>query len=368
MHTQTGVIRNITAFAAAFVAALIFLGCAGAPEPLEDGAELSPEAEELVYEGIRRHDRGDYKTALDYYRRALELSPDAPVIYYEMGFSYLYMENPEKTLEVSEAGIVKAERAVKNRDTANKIGNAEHIKVLTGLYELKGSALDNLGRREEAAAVYLETIERFGVSDTSLLYYNLGVTYFRMGKRAEARESLAKGLLINPFHPGSNYLLGRICFEENRKTQSLYSLCYFLILEPDTERSGEADALIKELLAYKESIGFSDTGAFAGADLIISLSFAAGEDKKTEAERFEAKLRYIFSALEEQKNNGNIERTNGDELWWDFYVPLFYQMSQSEYMEAFCRYISQSGSAESRNWLKAHNGEVEALFAWLNGR
>jgi tetratricopeptide (TPR) repeat protein len=353
--------------AALLLGAAIFLSCAGTQVPNEPPAEeteLSPEAEELVYAGVRAHDRGDYETAIDYYNQALELSPGSPVIYYEMAFSYMYMGDSAKALELAETGIVKGER---NTSLTELAGGQKN--VLEGLYDLKGSALDNLGRGEEAIQVYLEAIDRFGVSDTSLLYYNLGLTYYRLEKRDEARKSLVKGLLINPFHPSSNFLLGKICVEENRKTQAFYSMCYFLLLEPDSSRSQTAYDALKTLLAGNEQIGISDSGSFTAADLLISLAFAlddSGDPNRSDTERFEAKLGYLFSALGELKNGGKLARTEGDELWWDFYAPLFSDISNSEHMEAFSRYISMSGSEESSQWLKTHNIEVEAFFEWLN--
>jgi tetratricopeptide (TPR) repeat protein len=354
--------------------AVLFFGCAGAPRQAgtaeqDYSSELSPEAEELMLTGIVHHDAGNYRKAIEYYSQALELSPGSPVIYYELAFSYMYMGEPEKALEWIDAGLVKAEKAVKESRLAGPAGKDELVAVLAGLYELKASALDDLERREEAVQVYLETIGRFGVSDTSLIYYNLGVTYYRMEKINEAREALVKGLVINPFHPSSNYILGKICFEENRKAQSLYSLCYFLLLEPQSDRSREAYNAIESLLAPTETIGFSDTGSFTAADLVISFSFAAeelaGEDA-TETEIFMAKLSYIFTVLEEQKNEGKLQRSDGDELWWDFYVPLFYSIAKSEHIETFCRYISRTGSEEAEEWIGVHNDKVEAFFEWLN--
>jgi tetratricopeptide (TPR) repeat protein len=216
---------------------------------------------------------------------------------------------------------------------------------------------------------YLKAIRTYGVSDTSLIHYNLALTYYRMGKTDEAGDSLVAGLEINPFHPSSNFLLGKICVEGGKKTQGFYSLCYFLLLEPNTERSKEVHGAIETLLTRSETIGISDTGSFTAADLLISLSsFLDEEDPgRSEMERFEAKLKHIFSALGELKDHGELERTPGDKLWWDFYVPLFRSVVDSGHIEAFSRYISMSDSEEANEWLKTNNDKVEAFFKWLNG-
>jgi len=355
------VIRRVTQ-AAAFLLVLFFLGCAGKPAPLETpGAVnvkydnfLSPEAEELVRTGVQYHDRGDYENALNYYNKAMEYSPDHPIIFYEMGFSYISNGDYQSALEMAEKGIASA-----------KARNDED--VIPTLLDLKGSSLDNLGRSGDAIDVYLEALNEYGVSNT-FLYYNLAVSYYRIEKRDEAYDSLVKGLLINPNHPGSNYLLAKICMEEGKKTQAFYALCYFLLLEPNTERSAQSYNTILNMIKQEEAIGFHDNGTFTAADMIIAVAFTLDEAnfRMSNTEKTRAKLKYIFTNLEEQKNSGKIGRSGGDELWWDFYSPFFYRIAGSEYFNTFCRYIGLSADPDANNWIENGRDEIEGLFEWLN--
>jgi len=347
---------------ALFVGALIFSGCKGKPavqkpEELSPGPDftLSPEAEDLVRRGINSHDQGDYKTAIDYYKKALDIAPNHPVIHYEMGFSYLSMGDSGAALEQADKGITGARSRNFN-------------EVIPSLLDLKGSALDNLGRSEEAIGAYLEAINKYGVANT-LVYYNLGLSYYRVGRREESLNALREGLLINPNHGSSNYLLGRISLEDGMKTKAFYALCYFLLLEPYTDRASQAyNALVNMLVNREETVGFRDNGTFTPADLIISLAFTLDEAnfRMTEQEKVRAKLYYVFTSLEEQKNSGKIARSKGDELWWDFYSPFFYRIAKSGYFETFCRYIGLTADPDADEWIENGRDEIENFFDWLN--
>jgi tetratricopeptide (TPR) repeat protein len=342
-----------------FVCLLVLVAVSFPAVSQENPRMPNPEVDELMRTGIECHDAGDYDKAIEYYEKALELAPDSPGIYYELAFSYLYKGSPEEALRYSQKGIDFAAAQGADND-------------LPGLYDLKGSALDDLDRYEEAVEVYLDAINRFSVNNTRL-YYNLGLTYYRMGDQDKARDSLAQSLINDPFHPSSNFLLGKICYEQGRKSQSLYSLCYFLLLEPYTERAGEAYATIEQLMSGSEDgIAVSDAGNFTSFDIMISLLLAGAENEMPEAssdERFIKKLETLFFAGQSPliRSLQQIEdRQPADDLWWEFYIPFFFRLAESDHFETFCRYIGMSVSPESVAWLGENEEKINAMFEWLN--
>jgi tetratricopeptide (TPR) repeat protein len=313
---------------------------------------FAQEADELINSGIEYHDEGEYEKAIECYEKALKLDPDNPLIYYELAFSHLYNENPEEALNYSQKGIDISIA----RNSLNFLGN---------LYDMKGSALDDLGRGEEAVEVYLEALNRFGSNDTHI-YYNLGLTYYRMGERDKARNALALNLMEDTFHPSSNFLLGKICYEQGRETQSLYSLCYFLLLEPNSERSEEAWETVEQLVTSPEQIEFTGEGSFSASDLMLSLMFSKNSDESLGAEeQLIQKLGGFFGAMGEIMDRAQSDEIT-DDLWWEFYVPFFSRLAGSGHFETFCRYISITSSAESGNWLNKNSAKLDALFEWLN--
>jgi len=361
MHVRKPKSGVFCLWGAFLVAALtVVSGCKGTPPPEPEPEVkvysnlLSPEAEDLLRRGVGYHDRGNYETAIDYFNRAMELAPDHPVIYYEIAFTRIAMGEADAALELAEKGIASAQAR-------------KYYEVIPTLLDLKGSALYNLDRNEEAIKVYLQAINEYGAN--TFLYYNLAINYYSLDRREEAVETLLKGLLLNPNHASSNYLLGKICMEDGKKTQAFYALCYFLIMEPNTARATQSYNTIQYMLGNEEEgIGVRDNGSFTAADMIISVAFSLDEEniRMSDAQKMQAKLHYVFTNLEDQKNSGKISRSAGDELWWDFYSPFFYRIAKSSYMGTFSRYIGLSVDPDAEKWIENGRDEIEGFFDWLN--
>lgn len=337
--------------------ALMLSACVGKPEvveaPVTIGNLLNPEAENLVRRGVSYHDRGDYKSALDYYNQAMALDPDHPVICFETAYTYLSSGDLDKALSLADKGISSAE-------------TRKYHEVVPQLLDLKGSILYNLNRNQEAIDVYTAAINQYHVSNT-FIYYNLGINYYALNKRDKAVEMLVNGLLINANHASSNYLLGKICVEDGKLTQGVYALCYFLLQEPTTNRADQAYNTIQYLLSGQEQS--QSGGSFAAADRVIlaANTLDAENAGKSDVEQFRAKLRYCFTNLEEQKKSGGIRRAAGDELWWDFYSPFFYRIMKSDtYSPAFFRCIGLSADPDAEKWIETERDEIEGFFDWLN--
>ena len=331
---------------------LLFPGCGRRPS---QEIILSAEAEELIQRGINSHDQGDYEAALGYFKRAMELAPDHPEILYQLGFTYFSMGDLTATLEMIDKGLANAKAWSYNG-------------IIPPLLDLKGSVLNSLGRNVEAIDVYLMAINEYGASGV-LIYYNLGVSYYRASMWNEAEEALITGLLLNPNHADSHYLLGRGNIENGRSTQAFYALCFFLLLEPHTDRSALAYSTIVHMLSNRdETIGIRDNGTFTPADIIISVAFTLDEYnfRLSEAEKTQAKLYYIFTNLEERLYSGGIERSAGDELYWDFYAPLFSRIAGSQYFDTFSRYIALTADPDADDWVDNHETDIEVFFFWLN--
>ena len=101
---------------------------------------------------------------------------------------------------------------------------------------------------------------------------------------------------------------------------------------------------------------------FGTAEMMLSLMAASRftEDKdKSEMEFFIETNRVLFAMLEELKkeNKG---------FWWDFYVSEFIDLIQSDNLEAFSYYISQSTNSDSVNQYIARNPDkIQRLKDWL---
>ena len=310
----------------------------------------------LVSIGINYHDNGQYDKAIKSYQAALEIDPNSLLVYYELAMSYMYAQEYLKSIEC-----------------ADKIIDQDGQYGLQG-YITKASCLDYLGQTKESTKLYKKGIKKFG--DNYLLYYNIGVNYYKLNDYDEAELAFSKAIKANPKHASSHLLLGYLMAEKKLKVQSILCLHYFLFLEPNSERSKDAYLLLKEQFGGNvqqdqnnpENINiFMDPNQsgteFGAASLMLSMLGASRyleeNVSKSEEELFIKNTDSFFKILGELKN----KKSKG--LWWDFYVPFFYKIAKSDYLPSYCYYISQSSSPEAQTWLSKNPGVLDNFEKWL---
>lgn len=316
----------------------------------------------LVQVGIKYHDNGEYDKAINAYKEALKIDPKSTLINYEISFSYL------------NAGDNK--NAIKHSDIVLK----QKKDNLLPAYITKGSALDNLGKTEQSIKLFNEALEKVG--DYYLLYYNLGIDYVKIKDIKNAEIAFTKAIQGNPKHPSSHYGLALLESENDNRVQSLLSLYYFLLLEPSSKRSEIAYKLLKKQLGgYVQkdkdnpmNINItlnpkSVESEFGAAETMLAMLEASNsleENKnKTPDELFIDNTKSFFSVLGELYDNDPKDKDN---IWWKFYVPFFYDLAKSEYMDVFCYYISQYSNDKAAEWLKANNEKFDNFGKWLKYR
>jgi len=312
--------------------------------------------EELVQEGIYYHDDKQYDKAIEYYKKALEIDPLSTLVNYELALSYFTKGDWEEAIKYSD--IVLKQR----KDN------------LLQAYMTKGSALDMLGRTKESIKLFEKAIKKEG--GHYLLYYNLAVNYFKMNDNVNAELNLLKGLELNPNHPSSHFMLAEIQMNRGEKVPTILPLYFFLLLEPDTQRSVNAYNMLMETLGQGVSknpeepntiqISFNPDKDkdFGAAELMISMLGAVNDleelQEKTAEEKFQDNTQSIFKMLGEMKKD---DKTG---IYWELYVPFFYGLAQSDHMEAYCNYITQSGNENAKAWIQSNNTKLEAFGTWLN--
>ncbi|CAG5081814.1 tetratricopeptide repeat protein [Parvicella tangerina] len=307
----------------------------------------------LVAIGIQYHENGAYDLAIEKYEEALEVSPKSPLANYEIALTYMYSQQYEKALEHCDVVLEQKE------------------EYILETYITKGSCLDYLGDTKASVKLFKKAVKKFG--DHYLLYYNLGYDYYKMREDEKAEEALISAINLSPGHASSHLLLGFLKADQQKKTQSLLCLHYFLFLEPDSDRSVAAYDLLmeqfggnvtsddKEITIY---IDESDKNSpFSAADLMISMLEASKNleenEGKTDEEMFIENTASFFTVL------GELKKDKNKGLWWDFYTPLFYAISQSDYMDAYCYYISMGGNQNAGGWVQDNQDKMKAFIKWL---
>jgi len=309
---------------------------------------------DLVNKGIELHDKGDYEGAVVSYKKALQLNPGSAFANYEMASTYLAQKNYPGAIAHSNKVIAAAS------DYADQA------------YIVKGTALDHVGKKQEAIQVYKAGIKKY--PNNHLLHYNLALTLVNVKDHTGASATLEKALIINPAHASSHLLMGNVMTVLELRVKSILALYNFLMLEPKSKRSAAAWSLLQEQIktgVKNESErsatiavppGKKEDDEFYTAELMLGILEAGKNNEanknKTFMELFAENSHSLFTILGELKKNNR-------GFWWDFYVTYFYDLSKKNHTASFCYYIAQSAYPDDYNgWYTNNLPKLEAFSEW----
>lgn len=251
------------------------------------------------------------------------------------------------------------------------MGSEYFSPYLGEFYVLCASSLDYMGRPDEASGFYSAAF----ILDSSdyNLYYQAGLSRYRVNKYSDAINYFEKALLINPALPASYYALA----ETNLRSGD-YMRVYFLTLRglafemPDTASVTENYYVldyIRHIYAYKDSTNkfskylykdgspYKET-AYAYKSAIDSCQI----EKDSAANNVDVRLNEFKAALNKIKPDGdNLNIEKSDKLLADYFIRL----KESGNETAFIYYVyRKSGLSGIDNWQTSHGDEIDKFKKW----
>lgn len=321
---------------------------------------ISQNIDSLIQNGNKLRAIGNPDLAIVEYKKALTINKKSSETNYEMAYTYQILNDFENTIKY-----------------CNRTIRARSTKVIEA-YILKGSALDYLGKQKKSTRLYCQAIKKH--PNNYLLQYNLGITYHNRNKLAKAETQYIKSIEIDKLQPSSHYMLGILMNDSGNRVKSMLSLYFFLLLEPNTERSVEALELLtslwkknvevnplnpgSEIITYnsnKENINFNSI------DLAISSIYARNsrlnKQKQNDYEFFISNTLSLFSLLYNYKD------TTNQGPWETLYAKIFKDLASANLVEPFCYYISSSKDDIVINtWLESSKEKIDSFSNWINQR
>lgn len=300
---------------------------------------------------------GKYQKAIIEYKKALRTENNSTLANYELAYTYLIINEPKKTIKY-----------------CNRVLKTKSEKEVDALV-IKGSALDNMGKSKKSIHVYKSAIKRF--PSRFLLHYNLGITYYNNDQLPNAKEQFIKSIEIDKLQANSHYALGFLLNEIGYGAESMMSLYFFLMLEPNTDRSIEAHKLLMHI--WKQNIEIDSTlsnslkivinpkknyNHFQSIDLLVSSIYARNsgiaQNKKDEHEKLVSNTCSFFNLLGKYKGIDNDFRMN-------LYINFFNDLFNANQVESFCYYISATSNRSiATHWLEANRDKIESFSEWTN--
>lgn len=325
---------------------------------IPSGAQV--DVEKLIEQGVAYADQGLYEKAIEAYLQVEQQLPENDMLLYEIASCYYYLEDYPTAIQYAEKTI--------------RFSKQDYL--VTSAILIKGNSLDLMGQTQEAIDFYLTMIDIF--PEENMLYYNLAYTYYTQELFKEAEAYVVNSISMAYDHSSSHLLLAYTTNFQQKRVQTWLALHFFLLLEPFTDRSMEAYMLLQEISRKHVAVDENNANSiqinhnphvneeFATAEMMISLveaSLLVEKNKsKTDEELFVVQTGSIFKILGEMGEKR--EESDDFSIWWDFYIPLFYEIAKTEHIETYCMFITQGVNPQAKEWLDAHPEKLEAFSQW----
>lgn len=307
--------------------------------------QQQPSSERLIRQGVALHDKGQYNEALALYREALKLNPNSMSAVYEISLSYLELKDYDNAIKYS-----------------NRVIASSFQPLLVDAYIVKSSALAETNKIDQSIQLLNDALIRCG--DEYLLYFNLGLCYFNKKDYNQAIFNLRKAIEIDATRSSAFLLYAYALNDTGRWLQSFYSFHFFLLLEPNTQRSKEAFSEMYDILSADIPANDERLSSENGVDKrklyqhIVNKK-TRNTDLDSQYLYFQEASKEIFFFLSQLQN----DTQSG--LMWDFFVPTYEEILGSGHFDTYCRYVTVSYFPASLEWWNNNKEQVDDFIEWF---
>ncbi|MCX6281172.1 MAG: hypothetical protein NTU51_04360 [Bacteroidetes bacterium] len=299
----------------------------------------------LIGKGVKLHDQGKYREALDCYSQVSKCDPNYKWALFE---SALSLNESDRRSE-----------ALKKIDEALSL----HYEI-PQIYALKGSILDQEGKTREGAAIIDSALMIWPYNQN--LLFNLAVCLVNMTEYEQAEKILLKSLRINPYHAGSNMALAKVNLFMGRNAQAYLAFNMAILLNPGISAMnqfekaifGKYDTLIH---SYKYSYRNNpDSAKWKELTMLLQSGFPYQENfeypYKPDYKIFRMSL-LVFRSLKFDSNDTS--------LYNQFYARFFVEMMDEFGFEMYLNYcLKNLENAGVDEWLAKNKEKYEKFVKW----
>ncbi len=234
-------------------------------------------------------------------------------------------------------------------------------------YNLLANIYEDKDQTDRALAYYKQGIKV--VPENQKLHVNMALFYYRLGMFDESEGQAIDAIKLNPNNASSHRVYALATYRLKKRGVSLLAWCNFLLLEPDTKRTGEAYNNIMRILNYgikktddkHISVQVSSDESASGNFALPMAVLAATADKKglSATDSLTLQLTEVF------KVSSGFDGTNRQKFYTHCFSDYFRKLAASNNMPAFARYVSLSAyKKENLAWFEQHDKELTELEKW----
>jgi tetratricopeptide (TPR) repeat protein len=311
-------------------------------------------AKTLVEEGIKLNDAGKYIDAMAKYSEALKVNPTFVRADYEMGY----------TLYASGNGM----SAIPYLETVLKGGGYtdEACDLLASIYD------DN--HQPDKAIEYYKKGIAFNPK-AERLHFNLGITYARQKRYAEAEICEMEAIKLDPTHASAQREYGLDAYYMGNKAVAVMALCNFLLLEPQTARSKVVYGYLEKIfsneigqnnISVSMDKGSKEISPLSMINMSVNLAARTREELIKKNADSVASLEFALKMVFESAGKESAKLNTSKSFYWNYYADFFYKLAESDNMAAFTRLISLSAFKEQNlAWFKDNKKQLDDLDIWV---
>ena len=330
--------RHFTFPAISFVLLIIsFSSIAQQNNPLINSGELIKKGQDL-------HDAGKYKEAIEAYRQINRSDTNYSRALYELSLSCYSDSQMNAALEYAKEGlkIVPQDFAKYSMEAAN--------------------ALDDMNKAEEALSFYDAALQKDPQS--AILFFNKGVTLFKLKRMGEAKPVFQQTLLINPYQASAHYFLGNIYLQEGNIIAAMLAYKTYLLLAPKGKYLSKIVVLLSsiakvsdDILEYVKNKKTTTEDNYDFIQQILLSKIALDKQYKLQADiedNIVRQIQVVDEKLEYKRNDTGFVM--------QYYVPLYIKIFQDGDFESMIFTIFSGLKIDKvETWNKNHQKEANAF-------
>ncbi|MDR1517727.1 MAG: tetratricopeptide repeat protein [Dysgonamonadaceae bacterium] len=326
--------------------------------------------QDLIKEGVALHDSTLYRASIKKFEEALKINPQSEQANYEMALSYLKLKDYKNASKFSTEVI----------DSNDKV-------LSLGAYAIKSEALAEMNQIDDAISLLKKGLEKNENND--MMHFNLALNYYKKGDLDNALKHVKKTIEINKTSAGAYLLNAYVLGDKKLWVDNILSFQMFLLLEPNSMRSKNAFAELLQTLRIKPVSNEPLERSYSHQQLqktektdattnVPPLSTVDGLNRNFVYHAITSTLDSLKSVRQDSifvifkdVNKAVIqvlERENTSDksgITWNFYVPFFSTLINSDYYDTYCRYISAAYLPESMDWWNAHPKAAKKFISWF---
>jgi antitoxin component YwqK of YwqJK toxin-antitoxin module len=299
---------------------------------------------ELLKKGQDLHDNSKYKEAITTYSQINRSDTNYSDALYELSMSCYADSQMQKALDYAKEGL------------------RLFPQDFTRFSMQAANALDDMNKSDEALAVYDAAIAKDPQS--YILYFNKGITLYRLKKEEDAKPLFQQSLLINPYNASPHYFMGNIYLHQGNLVAALLAYKTYLLVAPKGKyvsniisQLGKIATVSDEVLEYVKNKKNTGEDNFDFTQQILQSKMALDKKYKLLADMEDnivRQIQVVDEKLEYKKNDKGFAM--------QFYAPMYIKFFQEENFEPMIFTIFSGLTLDKvESWNKKHKKDAEAF-------